>query len=57
MGWPQKSRSLVHALVDAVYRKQPFDTERHRIEHLFALYQQITEPLIAAMTQKSRKKK
>jgi len=52
-----KAHQALDKAVDAAYRKQAFDTERHRIEHLFALYQQITAPLIAAMKQKSRKKK
>jgi hypothetical protein len=34
--------------VDAAYRKAPFDTERSRVEYLFALYQQLTAPLIPA---------
>ena len=43
--------------VDAAYRKPPFDTERHRIEYLFALYQQLTAPLIDAVMKQGRKRK
>jgi hypothetical protein len=32
--------------VDAAYRKAPFDTERSRVEYLFALYQQLSAPLL-----------
>jgi hypothetical protein len=52
-----KAHQALDKAVDTAYRKQTFDTERHRIEHLFTLYQQITAPLIAAMTQNSRKRK
>ena len=52
-----KAHQTLDRAVDAAYRKQPFDTERHRVEHLFALYQQLTAPLLAAMTQKNRKRR
>jgi len=41
--------------VDAAYRKQPFDSQRNRIEFLFGLYQQLTAPLIAATSKKKKK--
>ena len=52
-----KAHRTLDKAVDAAYRKQPFDTERQRLEHLFALYQQLTAPLLAAMTQKNRKRR
>ena len=30
--------------IDECYRKKPFETDDDRLEHLFALYEQITEP-------------
>jgi len=30
--------------VDRCYRKDPFATDRQRVEHLFALYEQLTAP-------------
>lgn len=42
--------------VDSCYRVQPFETEMQRIEFLFALYQQYTQPLFGA-DKKSRAKK
>ena len=30
------------------YRPEPFRSDRHRIEYLFALYEQFTAPLVAA---------
>jgi hypothetical protein len=50
-----KAHQALDKAVDATYRKQPFETERHRIEFLFALYQQLTDPLITAMTKPGRK--
>jgi len=42
-----KAHFALDKAVDSVYRKQPFDSERSRIEYLFGLYQQITAPLMA----------
>jgi hypothetical protein len=33
--------------VDRCYRKQPFTSERERVEHLFELYQRLAAPLKA----------
>jgi len=41
--------------VDRLYRKQAFDSERERVEHLFALYEHMTAPLAAAATPKPRR--
>lgn len=48
---PANLRKAHHAndkAVDRLYRKQPFESERERVEHLFALYEQMTAPLEAA---------
>lgn len=42
--------------VDAAYRKQPFDTERSRVEYLFGLYQQLTAPLMNQALNQRRKR-
>jgi len=52
-----KAHQALDKAVDAAYRKQPFDTERHRIEYLFGLYQELTDPLITAMTKANRKRR
>ncbi|MEI6043180.1 MAG: DNA methyltransferase [Chloroflexota bacterium] len=52
-----KAHQALDKAVDAAYRKQPFETERSRVEFLFGLYQQLTAPLITAMTKTSRKRK
>jgi hypothetical protein len=33
---------------DRCYRPEPFPSERHRVEYLFALYEQLIAPLVAA---------
>ena len=43
--------------VDKLYRKQPFESERERVEHLFMLYEQLQAPLVAASKPKPRKRK
>jgi hypothetical protein len=42
--------------VDLCYRPQAFQTDRQRVEFLFALYEKLTAPLIAPV-KKARKKK
>ena len=36
----------VHA--ERCYRPEPFPSDRHGVEYLFALYEQLTAPLVAA---------
>lgn len=43
--------------VDRLYRKQPFESERERVEHLFMLYEQLQAPLVAASKPKPRKRR
>jgi len=33
--------------VDRCYRPEPFPSDRHRVEYLFALYEKLTAPLVA----------
>ncbi len=41
--------------VDRCCRPQPFDNDRQRVEHLFALYERLTAPLIAPAKKGRRK--
>ena len=54
----QKAHAELDRAVDRCYRKEPFTSERLRVEFLFALYQKITAPLLAAAKSKrvARKK-
>ena len=51
-----KAHAALDLAVDRCYRKEPFNSDRERVEHLFALYEKLIEPL-AATPQKSRKPK
>ena len=52
--------SKVHAeldrAVDRCYRAAPFTSDRQRVEYLFALYEQLTAPLVAAARPKGKKR-
>jgi len=51
-----KAHADLDRAVDLCYRPQPFDTDRQRVEHLFALYEKLTAPLLPA-AKKARPKK
>ncbi len=40
--------------VDKCYRSEPFSSDRARVEHLFALYEKLTAPLV--VTKKTRRR-
>jgi hypothetical protein len=43
-----KAHQQLDRAVDRCYRPEPFPSDRHRVEYLFALYEKLTAPLIAA---------
>ena len=43
------------AAVEALYRRQPFGSDRERVEHLMALYEQATAALLAAAPARRRR--
>jgi hypothetical protein len=43
-----KAHQALDRAVDRCYRKEPFESDRQRVEFLFALYQKLTAPLIPA---------
>lgn len=45
---------LDHA-VYRCYRPQPFESDRQRVEHLFALYEKLTTPLLPPAKKGRRK--
>ena len=49
-----KAHADLDRAVDRCYRPQPFETDRQRVEHLFALYEKLTAPLLPA-AKKSRR--
>jgi hypothetical protein len=44
----RKAHIALDRAVDRCYRSEPFPSDRHRVECLFALYEQLTAPLVAA---------
>ncbi len=51
-----KAHETLDRAVDRCYRKEPFTTDRQRVEYLFALYEQLTAPLVA-VKKKAKKRK
>jgi hypothetical protein len=52
----QANRALDQA-VDRLYRKEPFASDRERVEHLFGLYEKLTAPMLAAAANSKRGRK
>lgn len=50
-----KAHEALDRAVDRCYRKEPFATDRQRVEYLFALYETLTAPLAPSV--KSAKKR
>jgi len=50
-----KAHRTLDRAVDLCYRPQPFANERQRIEHLFALYEKLTAPLMPAAGKRKRR--
>jgi hypothetical protein len=51
-----KAHRALDIAVDRCYRREPFHSERQRVELLFALYEKLTTPLLAAAKKKRRSK-
>ncbi len=50
-----KAHQELDRAVDRCYRPEPFPSDRHRVEYLFALYEKITTPLVAAAKKTKRR--
>ena len=51
-----RAHEALDRVVDRCYRSEPFPSDRHRIEYLFALYEKITSPLLPAAKPKGRRR-
>jgi hypothetical protein len=49
-----KAHKALDRAVDRCYRRQPFTSDRQRVEFLFALYERITVPLVPPRRKKKR---
>jgi len=52
-----KAHAALDKAVDRSYRPEPFETERERVEYLFALYEKLSTPLAPATVAKRRRRK
>jgi hypothetical protein len=53
----RKAHRALDLAVDRLYRRAPFDSDRERVEHLFALYEKMTAGLLASGKPKGRGRK
>jgi hypothetical protein len=44
----RRAHRALDEAVDRLYRKEPFASDRERIEHLFKLYESLSAPVLAA---------
>lgn len=51
-----KAHADLDRAVELCYRPQPFENDRQRVEHLFALYEKLTAPLMAPAKKRQRKR-
>lgn len=51
-----KAHAELDRAVELCYRPQPFESDRQRVEHLFALYEKLTAPLMAPAKKTRRKR-
>ena len=51
-----KAHRILNRAVDRCYRAEPFRSDRERVEHLFALYEAITSPLLPSALKRRKKK-
>jgi hypothetical protein len=49
-----KAHQALDCAVDRCYRPDPFPSDHHRVEYLFAIYEKITAPLLAAAKPKRK---
>ena len=52
-----KAHQELDRAVDRCYRPDPFPSDRHRVEFLFALYEKIIAPLVAAAKPRKKRRK
>ncbi|HZZ73717.1 MAG TPA: type IIL restriction-modification enzyme MmeI [Pirellulales bacterium] len=50
-----KAHAELDRAVDRCYRAEPFRSDRERVEHLFALYEKLTAPLLPATEKPKRR--
>ena len=51
----RKAHRGLDEAVDRLYRKEPFASDRERVEHLFGLYEKLAAPMLAAVGAKPKR--
>ena len=51
-----KAHADLDQAVDACCRAKPFDSDRERVEFLFALYEKLTAPLTAGLKEPKKRR-
>jgi len=51
----RKAHREVDIAVDRLYRREPFNSDRERAEHLFSLYDKLTAGVLAALSEKKKR--
>ena len=51
----RRAHNELDKAVDRLYRENPFQSERERVEHLFQLYEKMTSPLTAPIRKKRKR--
>ena len=46
----RKAHKALDEAVDKLYRQEPFQNDRERVEHLFKLYEDLTAPMLAVVS-------
>ena len=52
----RKAHQALDRVVDKLYRRTEFASERERVEHLFMLYEKMSAPLKAVMKAKPKRR-
>ncbi|GGH08363.1 methylase [Alsobacter metallidurans] len=53
----RKAHRSLDLAIDRLYRREPFSSDRERVEHLFGLYEKLTANLLTIDAAKTRKKR
>ena len=53
----RRSHQALDRVVDRLYRRAGFASERGRVEHLFMLYEQMRSPLASKMNQRKNRRR
>jgi hypothetical protein len=53
----RKAHTALDTAVDRFYRKEPFLSDRERVEHLFKLYENLTAPMLAVASARTKRRR